>query len=264
MADPIEDIKISLAPLRKQLVEHEVFRSMHTIEDVRVFMEHHVFAVWDFMSLLKALQRDLTCVTVPWVPRGNPNTRRLINEMVLEEETELDIEENPASFFELYLRGMERAEANTSPVRKLWEMIVFGKSVDEALDALDIPDSIKDFVRQTFSVINDGKAHEIAAALTLGREDLIPGMFRQMIKDLKMRFPELLGVYTYYIEKHVKMYKEVHTPLAMQMIRQLCGSDLQKWQDCERVAANCMKARIRLWDGVMVAISSSPHQLENY
>ena len=67
----LDSLQESLCPLRAQVVEHSVYHHIEALTDVRIFMEHHVFAVWDFMSLLKTLQRHLTCVTVPWMPQGD-------------------------------------------------------------------------------------------------------------------------------------------------------------------------------------------------
>ena len=102
----IERLQQSLRPLRDQLFNHEVYRSIKTPDDLRTFMEHHVFAVWDFMSLLKALQRHLTGVTIPWLPQGDRNARRLINEIVLDEESDEDGEGGYISHFELYRAAM--------------------------------------------------------------------------------------------------------------------------------------------------------------
>ena len=38
-------------------------------------------------NIYKALQQKLSCVAVPWVPEGDPSLQRLINEIVLGEET---------------------------------------------------------------------------------------------------------------------------------------------------------------------------------
>jgi hypothetical protein len=80
------DLRAALAIERTALLEHALYRRMASIDDLRTFMEHHVFAVWDLMSLLKSLQAKLTCVDVPWVPRATAEAQRLVNEIVLIEE----------------------------------------------------------------------------------------------------------------------------------------------------------------------------------
>jgi hypothetical protein len=103
MSKHIEKLKEEITPLRSQLIGHPLYAKIKTIDHLNVFMEHHVFAVWDFMSLLKSLQRNLTCVNLPWVPVGNPQTRYLINEIVLGEESDVDEQGLRTSHFELYL-----------------------------------------------------------------------------------------------------------------------------------------------------------------
>lgn len=252
--NPIADLQLQLAPARQQLVAHSVYQSLHSLHDLRVFMEHHVFAVWDFMSLLKALQRDLTCVEVPWVPRGNPATRRLINEIVLEEETDVDPQGQPASHFELYLRSMAECGADTKPIRRLLAALAAGQSVSDALAEAQVPDSVRRFVLETFAIINSGKPHAVAAAFTFGREDVIPDMFRHLVGDLRQRFPGQLDTFTYYLDRHIQLDEEVHTPLAQQMVRDLCQDDPVRWAECREVAAGCMQARTALWDAIRQAL----------
>ncbi|ALD21607.1 DUF3050 domain-containing protein [Hymenobacter sp. DG25A] len=248
--DPISLLQQQLAPVRQQLVAHNVYQSLQNMQDLRVFMEHHVFAVWDFMSLLKALQRELTCVQVPWVPRGNPATRRLINDIVLEEETDVDMHGRPTSHFELYLRSMEECGADTRPIYRLLAALAAGASVAEALEQAQAPASVRQFVLGTFAIIDSGQPHAIASAFTFGREDVIPDMFRHLVADLRQRFPGQLDTFTYYLDRHIQLDEEVHTPLAQQMVRELCGPQAQRWQDCLDVATHCIEARMALWEGI--------------
>jgi len=253
--DFVQELQARLQPARQQMVDHAVYRRLETLADLRVFMEHHVFAVWDFMSLLKALQRELTCVELPWVPKGNPATRRLINDIVLEEETDLDPEGQPTSHFELYLRAMREAGADTAPAERLLAALAEGASVPAALAAAQAPASVQEFVKHTFSVIANGQPHAIAAAFTFGREDVIPDMFRSLIADLGQRFPGQLDTFTYYLNRHIELDEDHHAPLAHQMVRDLCGPDAARWQQAAEVAQQGMAARVALWDGIAAALA---------
>ena len=254
----ISQLQTQLQPARARMVSHPMYGRIQTIEDLRTFMEYHVFAVWDFMSLLKALQRDLTCTTVPWVPVGSPATRRLINEIVLEEETDVDPEGEATSHFELYLRAMREAGANTAPAERLLAALAEGASVPAALAAADAPAAVQEFVKHTFGVIASGQPHLVAAAFTFGREDVIPDMFRSLVADLGERFPDQLGTFIYYLNRHIELDEDNHAPLAQQMVRDLCGHDPMRWQQATEVAAQGMAARIALWDGIAAALAAEP------
>ena len=256
--DLSQKLQAQLQPARQRLVDHSVYHRIESLADLRTFMEYHVFAVWDFMSLLKALQRELTCTTVPWVPKGNPATRRLINEIVLEEETDVDPEGQPVSHFELYLRAMRECGADTAPVQRLLAALAAGADVPAALAAADAPAAVQDFVKQTFAVIDSGQPHGVASAFTFGREDVIPDMFRNLVGDLARHFPGQLDTFIYYLNRHIQLDEENHAPLAQQMVRDLCEADPQRWQQAADVALECMGARVALWDGIQAALTQKP------
>src|SRR3954471_9932469 len=109
-----------LQPFYTRLASHPLYASFRTIEDLRTFMETHVFAVWDFMSLLKALQRGLTCVKVPWIPLEN-SAARLINEIVRDEESDLSLTGHTISHFDLYYSAMTECGSNTSCIDRFME-----------------------------------------------------------------------------------------------------------------------------------------------
>ena len=248
--DPIDYLQQEVAQTRHLLLNNEVYQRLQTLSDLRRFMEHHVFAVWDFMSLLKALQRELTCVQVPWVPTANAATRRLINEIVLEEESDVDPQGQPTSHFELYVRAMEECGADTGPIRRLVAAVSAGRSVAQALDAAQVPDSVRQFVDTTFGIIRRGRPHVVAAAFTFGREDLIPAMFRQLVDGLRDRFPGQLDTFTYYLDRHIQLDEEVHAPLAQQMVRELCADNPDSWLECQQVTIQCLESRMALWNGI--------------
>ncbi len=250
-SDSIQYLQQAVEPARQQLLNNGLYRRLETLTDLRRFMEHHVFAVWDFMSLLKALQRDLTCVRVPWTPTPNPATRRLINEIVLGEESDVDLKGRPTSHFELYVQAMEECGANTAPIRKLVAAVAAGRTVAQALTEAQAPASVREFVETTFDIIDSDMPHAVAAAFTFGREDLIPAMFRQLVGELRDRFPGQLDTFVYYLDRHIELDEEVHAPLAEQMVRELCGDDPTRWQECQQVAVRCLEARMVLWDGIV-------------
>ena len=110
---------------------------------------------------------------------------------------------------------------------------------------------IKDFLDFTFRVIDEGKSHEIAAAFTFGREDLVPSMFTEILRNFQANFPENdLSKLIYYFERHIELDTDEHGPMAMKMITELCGTDAQKWTDVEEISILALEKRIGLWDAI--------------
>ncbi|NJB85018.1 hypothetical protein GGR26_000763 [Lewinella marina] len=252
----ISTIERALAPLREQLTTHRIYRMLRDTDDIRGFMEQHVFAVWDFMSLLKALQNELTCTTLPWKPRPNARTARFINEIVLGEETDVDLHGVPASHYELYLDAMEEIGADTASVRRLVASI---NGLDDARDQLrraELLPGVARFVDYTFELITTGKVHQIAAAFTFGRESIIPELFIEILNESpedKSRFPRLV----YYLERHIELDGDDHGPLSEAMVAELCGQDAQKWAEAEAVAREALRRRIGLWDEIALSLEST-------
>ena len=246
----LQQLESSISITRQKLVDHPVYASIQDLDGLRCFMENHVYAVWDFMSLLKALQINLTCVSLPWVPVGNPATRFLINEIVAGEESDVDENGVRTSHFELYIKAMEQAEANTEPILGLIRALNTGTSIAYALDSIDIPGSAKKFMSFTFDTIASAKPHIMAAVFTFGREDLIPDMFISLIKELKIQFPDKVDIFQYYIERHIEVDGGHHAALAHQMTIELCGTDEPKWQEATVAVKQALEVRIALWDAI--------------
>ncbi len=239
---------------RKQIVAHPVYHQIEDLDDLHVFMKYHVYAVWDFMSLLKSLQQHLTCTTTPWMPKGNADTRFLINEIVLGEESDVDAQGNRISHFELYLNAMHQAGASTEPIQALLQLLQSEHSIEEALKLACVPSAAASFITFTFSLIDAGKPHELAAAFTFGREDLIPDMFHSMVLDLDQRFPDSISTFRYYLERHIEVDGDHHSHLAMEMTEQCCGDDPHKWKEATDVSIASLQKRIELWDAVFAEI----------
>jgi hypothetical protein len=248
-----ERLEEAIKPARTRVLTHPIYQSLHTREAIVTFMEHHVFAVWDFMSLLKSLQRALTCVELPWVPTAMTATRRLINEIVLVEESDA-YDGGFISHFELYLRAMREAGADVARIDRFIELLRAGQSVSTALHEAVVPTPSAGFVRTTFAIIERAPLHCQAAAFAFGREDLIPEMFERVIAVRDKG--HALDTFIEYLARHIQVDGEEHTPMAMQMVAQLCKNDARKWQECVDVASLALEARAQLWDGVLASLRS--------
>jgi len=243
-----------VAPIRKVLTEHSIYGHIQSIEDLRIFMEGHVFAVWDFMSLLKALQRGITCVEVPWFPTPHVTSRRFINEIVLGEESDLDQKMNCTSHYELYRDAMLDCGADTSSIDRFLDHMRAGKALSVALRESEAPLHAAKFVESTWRLLSSNKIHVIAAAFTFGREEVIPDMFRAFIERLDGNLGGKLECFKFYLERHIDIDEHSHTPLALQMVEELCGDDSDRWQEVADATVDSLQARIALWNGIKKAL----------
>ncbi len=238
---------------RTRVVTHPLYASLDTHTAIVTFMEHHVFAVWDFMSLLKSLQRNLTCVRVPWVPSGPPGSRRLINDIVLVEESD-ELRGGFLSHFELYVQGMAEAGADTSVIDGFVDLLRSGLPVQRALTEVPVPAPAAEFVRTTWGFVESAPVHSQAAAFAFGREDLIPDMFTKVVEVKEQGHK--LDTFVDYLQRHIEVDGEQHTPMAMQMLADLCGDDEPTWQACAQAVNRALEARYQLWDGILDAIKA--------
>ncbi len=247
----IERLEQAVTAQRDVVVQHPLYANLDTHEALVTFMEHHVFAVWDFMSLLKSLQRQLTCVTVPWIPTGPTGSRRLINDIVMVEESD-ELGDGYISHFELYVQGMREAGADTSAVEALVDLLRSGRPVAEALVEAGVPGPSAAFAGTTWRIIETTPVHCQAAAFAFGREDLIPEMFTQVVAVNERS--QRLNKFVDYLERHIEVDGEQHTPMAMQMLADLCGDDDTKWQECADTVNAALAARANLWDEILAAV----------
>jgi hypothetical protein len=253
----LEQLVGSIGPLRDRLLRHPIYPSIATAEGLRVFMEHHVFAVWDFMTLLKSLQRSLSRVELPWVPTPDREARRLINEIVLAEESDEDGRGGFASHFELYLDAMRQAGADVGPIGRFVGAIREGESIESALESSGAPRASRAFVGTTWGFVDSGSIAAVASAFTLGREELIPDLFRGVVASLDAREPGRFRLFRHYLDRHVELDGDEHGPMASRMLASVCGDDLARWRDARFAASTALEARLALWDGVLQAIELS-------
>jgi Protein of unknown function (DUF3050) len=250
MNNYVEQLKSNIEQVRNTLLAHPVYSQIQDLQGLQRFSETHVFAVWDFMSLLKSLQIGLTSVTLPWLPVGNADTRYLINEIVLGEESDVDEAGNRISHFELYLKAMQQMGASTNVIETIIAQINTGTKVQDAIEGAQLPKQVKDFLQFTFDISFNAPLHVKAAVFTFGREDLIPSMFMKILHKIYADAPDKVSIFKYYIERHIEVDGDHHSHLALDMVNRLCGSDASKWEEATAASVRALALRIGLWDAI--------------
>ena len=254
----IDQLMTSVRPHRQRLMDHPIYAAIDSPAALQCFMEHHVFAVWDFMTLLKALQRHFTCVTVPWTPSPHPEARRLINEIVLAEESDEDGAGSYASHFESYLDAMRQAGANTGPIDQFVALIAAGEAVPTALKTARVPAAAAAFVATTWNLVLADSVPALVAAFTVGREDLIPDLFRGLVEQVTASDPVGYQTFLRYLDRHVHLDGDEHGPMALNLLKSICGTDFARWSQAEAAAMEALDARWQLWEGTLWGISQIP------
>jgi hypothetical protein len=246
--------------LQNKLNNHHVYKAIKDHEALRVFMEHHIFSVWDFMSLVKYLQNYIAPAKTPWGIHASKNVRRFINSIVLEEESDIGLPDKDgnttyASHFEMYCDAMKEINANPH------NAILFSNAVQKygfepGVELMFIPEPSKAFMKKTMGFIKTDKPHIVAAAFALGREKIIPDMFRQLLSEMNVQKEDVPAFY-YYLDRHIHLDEDFHAPLSLQMLNELCQGDATKIREAEDAAKAAISARIQFWDGVEPAIQES-------
>ena len=244
--------------LGAQVCDHSVFDSLTSIRAVRVFMEHHVWAVWDFMSLLKSIQAEVAPVSLPWKPPADPESARLINEIVVCEEGDEGPDGRPVSHFQAYVQAMKAAGAATFPIEHFTSALDTDASLTDALAESRAPAAARAFVATTFAVTREA-LHCRVAAFTLGREEVIPRMFRNVIagvapSSVSDGSPGDLGGFLWYLDRHVSIDGDRHTPMAKRLYARTCLRDEQVRAESLGAACRVLERRLALWDAVTEAL----------
>ena len=257
----MNNIVQDLEPLKDKLRNHSLYNNIKDVEDLKIFSSAHVYAVWDFMSLLKFLQIKLTSTSLPWFPSKNTTTAKLINEIVAGEETDEDQNANPMSHFEMYIDSIQEFGLNTDEILNNINSLNKLESIEEDIDKLDIKEYVKNFLKFTFSVIRRGNVHEVASVFTFGREDLIPDMFIPLIEGINAENNDLNKL-IYYFKRHIEVDGDMHGPMSMEMLSYLCNNDAKKISESSSISKESLLARISLWDGIENEIKQRKNKYE--
>ena len=249
MTTKYDSIQTRISSLRRDLLDHRLYQYLRTEQALRTFMEMHVFAVWDFMSLLKALQQNLTCVSLPWVPPKHPSAARLINEIVLAEESDCGLDGTPASHFEMYVTAMTECGADTTAVDSFLARIAGQTPWRDALVATPAAEAIQEFVRTTLSIVDSRDVCAIAGAFTFGREQLLPELFEQIVTEINTATGGRFAAFEYYLQRHIELDGGEHGAMAQQLMESLCIDD-ESWRRAETAAVQSLQARRLMWNSI--------------
>lgn len=251
---PLEKVK----RLREELAMHPVYAAVKDMDDLTIFMQHHIYSVWDFMSLVKYLQNKIAPARIPWLPLGDAQVQRFINDIVLEEETDegIPLEDGTPTYtshFNLYTLAMQEVKKGSNKLIKEFISNVAADSFERALQTTPIPSAAKEFMQTTFGFIDSDKPHVIAAAFALGREHIIPEMFRELLAKMEISRNQA-EVFHYYLDRHILLDGDFHGPMSLRMLEMLCEGDEAKIAEAEEAALQAIQARIKFWDGVLEQI----------
>ena len=240
----------NLEPLKSKLKNHNLYNIINTPEDLKIFCESHVFAVWDFMSLLKKLQIELTSTSIPWMPSKNPEVSRLINEIVAGEETDENIDGSAISHYQMYINAINDIGVDTNLISNQISSLNNIDTIIDDIEKLNSDNYIKEFLKYTFTIISNDKIHEIASVFTFGREDLIPDMFIPLLEKINSSDKTRIDKLIYYFKRHIEVDGDMHGPMAMRMLSYLCNNDKKKINESLKASKGALEVRIALWDGI--------------
>jgi hypothetical protein len=208
-------------------------------------MKYHVFAVWDFMSLLKTIQHNVVPSGNLWLPTQGTRSdiARLINEIVLCEESDISPDgKSSISHFDLYLQAMLEVGADTDPIKTYLNQIAENGNISECSEV------VREFVESTFDAILRGP-HCAAASFCYGRETVIPSMFIRLLRQINISNTDA-PKFHYYLERHIQVDGEDHGPMSENLVNYFCKNDPFLIHEAEQAAIDAITARIKLFDRI--------------
>lgn len=243
-------------PYQSALHQHQLYGQLNTLAAIRCFMSAHVFAVWDNMLLLKTQQQRLTCVTTPWCPPEDAIAARLINEIILDEESEEIAPGQYMSHVQFYMAAMEEIGADTQAICSLLDRLQNGEPLETALHfSTTIPGSsvspaIREFVLHTWKICQ-GSTPAVVASFLLAREAIVAPLFTQILKQLQsveISDPSSCRLLRAYCQRHLHVDEERHIPMGLALLSRICKDNAQAWEQAKMATISSLVARKQLWD----------------
>ena len=254
-----------LDKLQQQLSNHPIYAAIDSTQQLKIFMQQHVFAVWDFMSLIKSAQSLIAPTTIPWTPSEHPRYVHYINQLVTEEESDIEYSDHaadhPCSHFERYINAMTEIGAETSIITSFVDS-VRRNNLDIALNTPGINLSTRKFIKFTFDVIKQNQPHLTVAVLALGREDLVPHLFRPLQHRSQLSKQDAPQFF-HYLERHIQLDEQEHGPIALKLLNELCNDSTEKYSQAMAIAQQALKIRLNFWDEIYYSLNPN-QQAQSY
>lgn len=235
---------------RQKLINHDLNKRLSSIDELKIFMESHSFIVWDYMSILKSLQKEFAPINIPWFPAKNTSLCRVLNEIVLLEESDKDINGNFKSHFEMYIDCMKEIGASTFKIERFLEVIEKA-TTDNPLEFLKLDPCLVEFLNYTFHILSKNKPHLTASLFAYSRESILANVFNNILENNELFYAPK---FQYYLERHVEVDGDVHSNLAVEMVESLCGTDSKLWSEAMEVANKSISLRLKVWDSILEII----------
>ena len=243
----------------KKLNSHKLFETSINFseKELSTFMQYHVYAVWDFMSIVKSMQNYICPSSFPWKPSKYTKNgiAHLINEIVFSEESDLDDKGNYFSHFDLYIKSMNDVGADTSNIMNLIKNCEYD-NMHKAFLNINAPKEGLVFIENTFKCIKTSKLSNIAAIFTFGRETTIPDMFLKILNKIDSENLKYANL-RLYINRHIEVDSSRHGPLSLKLFEYTCNDNQETYDEAISYAIDSIDKRIQLWDGVLAELSGS-------
>ena len=230
------------------------------MQDVQRFMAHHVYSVWDFMSLLKTLQQRIAPASSPWTPVGGATVRRFINEIVLEEESDEGLpdangDKTYASHFELYCQAMNEVGADPAGALEFVEIAPYPRDRRRTRHG-DRADARAAVHADHLRFHRHRQAARRGRCLRARARTDHSGDVPRVAQENANRQNRSAGV-PLLSERHIHLDENHHGPLSLLMLNELCAGDETRLKEAEEAAHRAIEARIAFWDGVLEALEQN-------
>jgi hypothetical protein len=123
-----------------------------------------------------------------------------------------------------------------------------------------VPSHVRDFVGHTMTLVNSATTEEVLAAFFYGREDIIPEMFRRLLRTIynAEHRDDRLRNFIYYIDRHIELDGDSHGPMGRELLEGLVAHSPHGTERALRAACSSIEARIDLWNGTLTKLRRSP------